>query len=270
MISSACNKKELDQNSHSNQTHYKTTYLNPWNTNNPIDSIGFYHNQGLDFLVSNYNVKGLSKHQIANYTWEYLQTLSFVSDSTQVIFEQVIFFTDTVSMDNLKNYPNLPDSFSMNWYSFAQQILHLCNVDTNNIDSTFFKGVIDSIKIIEEVGYTEPYFTFVDSFALAVVGSVARHSWAYWFDIYIDDYSPWHKVFGKNSSIIKANIFPIPPDWYVRGVLWLHDHWQEDVDVLGPSLVGGVIAGGLGCLCWWGAAAGAAGALGAAITASSM
>lgn len=182
-------------------TEYPSTYQNPysgiWNSNNPFDSIGYFHNEFLVNYVNNRNdvdfndFLNTSSTIISNFaSSEYNITIhpSEIEDFTTNFFNY---------LDSLKQQHSTLSGFISAIFPgqigpIITDIVFLVGTcsSTNEINNK-----IDSIKLIENVVNNAQHLSSSEKNIIFTVSSTAKFSLSYWGYAAFDNNSEWGSWF---------------------------------------------------------------------------
>jgi hypothetical protein len=203
--------------------------LNPLN---PYDSVGIFHNQMLDLLISQKAQIDLSvPMEDGFFIDEGVATLQALIDSTSdsLSKEALAWVKDTIiSMATTQDDLNTTFSTYIQ-SSYAQDYLDMIEnaMDPNVSNYKSIEQHISDLLVIENIVIENQSSLSANEFAILCISlSVSRHSSKYWYDVQ-NTVTPWASLTGDNA--------PTPLMWGDVGVV--------DLRAVGIGSIGGLITG---------------------------
>jgi len=185
---------------------------------NPFDFVGINHNAYLDYFAEHYDVNKITDANIYDANVHFLTkySLSFDEFQKQLLSNQSISINlskgDYSYIDNNKNIDNSSKSYLKQFYSLIDSLSKNC---TELVTSDQFNSLISAIEqnVIAEGLYSSPDNT--DSLncpaTVLCVLSIAKYSYSYWYNAYIDKNNPWHNIVYSTVNTKNRSFF---------GALW--------------------------------------------------
>ncbi len=190
----SCNEKVVIQNKDNEILISSITYsVNPSNCNNPYDSIGYYHNEGLEYIINNASsftcdsvvlkneLRSLVDTFLVNnddYTPSYLD-MSLPGNYYDDFWDNTRFY----DFDEMMNFY----SINANVKAGAEKIIDYVKLLDSNYSVT---EILDSIKTYE-TDVINSILTSYEKEQILKAASVGRYSLVYWNDIVEGGTSDW-------------------------------------------------------------------------------
>ncbi|MEI6695178.1 MAG: hypothetical protein WCO13_03830 [Bacteroidota bacterium] len=185
-------------------------------TENPFDFVGVEHNQYLDYLSANCNVNAITKIDIYNANKGFFSDYSLTYDQ----FEQQLL----KNQDQILKLSNGEDNNLVN-NDYNDELTKLCLTQFNDligslvkndelVSPDFFSLQIEKIEqsVIEQGLYSLPDTDTINNHARVLCFlSIAKHSYNYWYNAYMDNTNPWHNIVYSAVNSNSKGIF---------GALW--------------------------------------------------
>ena len=250
---------EVIQKKYEGKSHISYS-VDPANSNNPYDSAGILHNNGLDYVIE--RRESIPPCDTNEYKVVLDSLLSAYNTSIQSTAPSYINTNDPTTLQNdfWNSTRFLGPSGTMDYYSVPTavknpvlDILNIVKLSLNNYSS---QQVVDSIKNYETTIINNLNLTTLQKKKILVAASVARYSFVYWTDMISDTSNLWFgKWFHCNNFLKNGTGFP-------NRILEYSDEYKAGAvvaaDVVGTLAGGGcnVAAGAtysaaVAIYCWW-------------------
>lgn len=192
----SCKKSEngkilkIDHFQNSEYTNSFPTYLvEPANSENPHDSIGFIHNQGIHYVLN--NITNLSSNEVLEKTanffeiyypgsdWSHIKDSISSVNSKGLIFNWQNGFSENRFQEVLDSLVNT-NTISLQFIDFYSDIIDISETLTNKDN---LANLISNLKSTEAQILQCNSLTGHEKFTLLGMASVARYSAAFWTSI---------------------------------------------------------------------------------------
>lgn len=207
MFAYSCEESDINNLVDNTKPNILVDTLNLANNNNSYDYIGKFHNDGINYLESNF-----SNVNCINFIEQIkLNIVSFANQQNQQIDTLFTYsFIDSLFNVLLTN-PNiiLLDTI-LNHYSFTETIKYEISSIIDTILSYDLNhplyGLIQKIKVWENYIINFEEFTQDEKNKLLIFGATCRYSLKYWFTLTQLNENPWSKYlsgcnFGQQSNV---------------------------------------------------------------------
>ena len=233
---SSCNDE--NEESVKNNTNFKSVSNNV----NPFDEVGAKHNQLLYDIAEHCDMSHLTLRDLYNHGINYSSI-----DSSQTTFDNYVEF-GVSNQEFIMDY--MEDSTAIEEFTTDKEFIHyynafrkiLVNVCLNNnlISPDDFSRQILALendiiknKTFDNTDVNDIYGVLLASF------SVARYSYAFWYDAYYNEKNPWHTIVinNINSNDLQKGLFNNVVKFVKRTVCAAAADVWGAVKALGNSIV---------------------------------
>lgn len=199
LLSHSCKKDQVIDEQKTSL--YRLTYAN---SNNPYDSVGIFHNNGLKYLCDNNSDWYLQdssqlisdlKFDLSNY---YITKICQLNPNCDSLFitSRMDSLLDFLVLGNTYYLDTLYKDCSLNDY----QVAYFDDLIRMNINELEFEDIIDSILSIENEVIEFDLFNSEEKKPILVCSSIYRHSIGYWYYESLNASSCWSNIAGKTNS----------------------------------------------------------------------
>ncbi len=193
-ISCSDSDKSVNQNISGQSYSFGVSYVNVWNPTNPYDSIGFIHNELLDYAISQYggssgaatfpdNLSNLiSNRCYSNYS----TTIS--ADTLEASKDDFYDELMEAAGDSLSFYEFLEGRFST---TIADELVTIFNIVNDCTSQNMLTSTIAQLKLNENSVSLSTVLTQQEKNVILAASAQAKFSLVYWTDATLNVDSEW-------------------------------------------------------------------------------
>lgn len=209
-ISCSDSDKSVNQNISGQSYSFGDSYVNVWNPTNPYDSIGFIHNELLDYAISQYggssgaatfpdNLSNLiSNRCYSNYsTTISADTLEASKDD---FYDELL----DAAGDSLSFYEFLKGRFST---TIADELVTIFNIVNDYTSQNMLTTTIVQLKLNENSVSASTVLTQQEKNVILAASAQAKFSLVYWTDATLNvdsEWTDWGEDYDSNFEHVKS------------------------------------------------------------------